>query len=486
MSLSISAPDQVAHPPVRRILRTLPATAAALDGAVIGVSIMVAALLRESVFIFEGSAAVTDVHFVGLLMAAGWIALIGLRGGYDRDVFGAGIDEFKRVVFASALTASLVGIACYLAKYQLSRGFYLLAFVIGVPALIGTRWVLRRVLHRARRQGHLRQRTLIVGSSRAIEDVAHVLLRETWLGYEVVGALTPMTEVAEETTSGVPVLANADEAAAVAIRHEADVVILAGGGTGSASQMRQLLWELETAHVHVIVAPAVTEISSERIKIRPVGGLPLVHVEKPRAAEALSWAKRAFDVAGSLMLLLALAPLMAFLAVKVRRHDRGPVLFRQERVGRAGARFSCLKFRTMVTDAEERRAELVEELAYDASLGLFKIKDDPRITRPGRWMRRYSLDELPQLWNVLRGDMSLVGPRPPLPVEVESYDVTATRRLQVRPGMTGLWQVSGRSDLSWTETVRLDVYYVDNWSMLQDLVILARTARAVLGSSGAY
>ena len=485
MTISISAPGRVTHAPARHMLRTLPFTAASIDAVVIAGAVFVAALLRNRLGLFDISAAVPHVHVVGTLMAVGWVAMIARRGGYDRDIFGAGVDEYKRVILASALTASLVGIACYLAKYQLSRGFYLLAFLVGVPALVLGRWLLRRALQRARTQGHYRQRVLLVGSADSVDDVAHVLQRETWLGYEVLGALTPTTDLVEETQSGVPVVGNADEAAAVAVEADADLVLFAGGGMSS-TQMRGHLYALESANVHVVVVPGMTDIARERVSMRPVAGLPLVYLRGPSTLKASRWAKRTFDVVGSLSLLLAFAPLMAFLALKVRAFDGGPVLFRQERVGRDGGRFSCLKFRTMVTDAEERRAELVEQMAYDASQGLFKMKDDPRITRPGRWMRRFSFDELPQLWNVVRGDMSLVGPRPPLPLEVESYDVTATRRLRVRPGMTGLWQVSGRSDLSWSETVRLDVYYVDNWSMLQDLTILARTARAVVASSGAY
>ncbi len=486
MTISISAPDFVAHAPVRHMLRTLPVTAAVIDAAVIAGALGVAALLRDSLGVFDTSGSLPHVRVVATLMAVGWVAMIAARDGYDRDLFGAGVDEYKRVVLASALTASLVGITCFLAKYQMSRGFYLLAFVVGVPALLLGRWLLRQALQRARVQGHLRQRVLLVGSTDSVDDVAHVLQRETWLGYEVLGALTPSTELVEETLSGVPVVGNADEAAAVAVELGADLVLFAGGGASSSKAMRRHLYALESARIHVVVVPSMTDIARERVSVRPVAGLPLVYLRGPSTLDAARWGKRTFDVLGSAFLLLAFAPLMAFLALRVRTNDSGPVMFRQERVGRGGDRFSCLKFRTMVTDAEERRAELVDTLAYDASQGLFKMKDDPRITRPGRWMRRFSFDELPQLVNVLRGDMSLVGPRPPLPIEVESYDGTAARRLQVRPGMTGLWQVSGRSDLSWSETIRLDVYYVDNWSMLQDLSILARTARAVVGSSGAY
>ncbi len=234
----------------------------------------------------------------------------------------------------------------------------------------------------------------------------------------------------------------------------------------------------------MVIAPSVTDVSSERISVRPVGGLPLIHLEKPRSEAAVRRAKRTFDIVGSLCLLLLFAPVFLFAAVRIWAHDRGPVFFGQSRVGRDNETFRCWKFRTMVTNAEELLADLHKQHGYEG--GLFKIENDPRITGPGKWMRRFSLDELPQLFNVLRGDMSLVGPRPPLHHEVAKYDTDMARRLRVRPGMTGLWQVSGRSDLSWSEAIRLDLYYVDNWSMFQDLTILARTFSAVFGSHGAY
>jgi exopolysaccharide biosynthesis polyprenyl glycosylphosphotransferase len=248
--------------------------------------------------------------------------------------------------------------------------------------------------------------------------------------------------------------------------------------------MRNLVWDLESDNVQVIMAPGVTDVSSERIRVRPVAGLPLLHLDRPRSQDALRWAKRTFDIIGSAAILALVSPLMLWTAWQIKRFDGGPVFFRQTRVGRDGDYFTCLKFRSMVVDAEQVLAELHSEVGYEE--GLFKMQRDPRITKPGQWIRRYSIDELPQLINVLRGDMSLVGPRPPLPLEVDRYTLMQSRRLRVRPGMTGLWQVSGRSDLSWTESIRLDLYYVDNWSMIQDLLILARTVGAVLSSRGAY
>ena len=224
-------------------------------------------------------------------------------------------------------------------------------------------------------------------------------------------------------------------------------------------------------------------MSRERVRIRPVAGLPLIHLDPPRSVKASRRLKRTFDLVLSTALLVAVLPTFVFIALAVKRCDGGPVFFRQVRTGKDGTEFECLKFRTMATDAEARLAALQEQAGFTA--GCSRCADDPRITRPGRWLRRFSLDELPQLINVFRGDMSLVGPRPPLPSEVATYDRFTHRRLHVRPGMTGLWQVSGRSDLSFEEAIRLDLYYVDNWSMLQDISILRRTLGAVTASRGA-
>jgi exopolysaccharide biosynthesis polyprenyl glycosylphosphotransferase len=215
-----------------------------------------------------------------------------------------------------------------------------------------------------------------------------------------------------------------------------------------------------------------------------VGGVPLVYVDRPRSREASRWAKRTFDLVVATCLLVALSPLLLAVALLIRLQDAGPVLYRQRRVGADGAEFDMIKFRSMVVDAEARLAEIAHANEHDGVL--FKIREDPRVTRVGRFIRKFSIDELPQLLNVLRGEMSLVGPRPPLINEYVRYEQDTHRRLLVRPGMTGLWQVSGRADLPWSEAVRLDLYYVDNWSMVIDLVIMLKTVKAVLASRGAY
>jgi exopolysaccharide biosynthesis polyprenyl glycosylphosphotransferase len=471
--------------PPSRALRYLPVSALVLDLGLITGAVVLAVWGRKRLGIFDSPADVTSALTVaGPLIVLGWLLGIAALGGYRDDVFGAGTDEYKRVFNASLLTAGLIGVASYLTKFQLSRGFFLLAFVLGVPALLIGRFVLRQAIHRARRQGHLQHRVLIAGSDVHVDEIAAVLHREPWLGYEVVGALLPSREMQDQTGSGLPVVGACEDVTSVVRASDADIIFFAGGALTSAAQLRQVAWDLEKDEVQVVVAPSVSDISSERVRVRPVGGLPLMHIDPPRATDASSIGKRTFDVVGSLALIIAFTPLFLFAAARIKLNDRGPILFRQTRIGRNGQEFTCLKYRTMVVNADDLIAQLQTDVGQSALL--FKMKEDPRITKPGKWIRRYSVDELPQLFNVLRGDMSLVGPRPQVAREVALYEGPMSRRLRVRPGMTGLWQVSGRSELSLEEAIRLDLYYVDNWSLVQDISILGRTVGAVFGSRGAY
>jgi exopolysaccharide biosynthesis polyprenyl glycosylphosphotransferase len=418
----------------------------------------------------------------GPWIVLGWLVMLGLQGAYSVSGLGAGTEEYRAVAMASVVTAGLSGLVCYLGKVPLSRGFLLLTFLVGLPLLLLSRFVVRRFMHRMRARGKLVHRVLAVGGATGISEVVAVLAREKYLGYEVIGACAPRSVVPEDVP--VPLYGGPSDIRRVCVEQGADTVLVARGGYNTAGELRRIAWALEGAGVELVVVPSLTDVAGPRIRMRPVAGLPLIHLQEPQAGEAGGLGKRTFDIAVSAAALLALSPVLLTVAALVKLSDGGPVLFRQHRVGRTGEPFAMLKFRSMVEDAEGRRGELV---ANNEGAGvLFKLRQDPRVTSVGRHLRRFSLDELPQLINVLRGDMSLVGPRPPLPDEVDRYHDDMRRRLLVRPGITGLWQVSGRSELSWDESVRLDLYYFDNWSMLSDLVIIAKTVRAVLGSSGAY
>jgi exopolysaccharide biosynthesis polyprenyl glycosylphosphotransferase len=478
---------------VRRMARTqptgsarlIPLAAAVGDFALLAAATVIAMIGRQQLTFFDPRSDVGRLVTVAAApLLVGWLAMLFAVGAYARDIFGAGTEEYKLVVKASLLSSGLVGIGCYLTDFPLSRGFFLLVFTIGTPLLLLWRFLLRRSIQHTRRHGHLREGVIIAGDAQHIDDVAAVLRRESWLGYTVLGALTTPDTQLVETPAGIPVLGATTDLAAAIDGADADVIVFADGAFTSAHDLRRAMWDLEGLSVQAIVVPSFTDVSSERLKVRPVAGLPLVHLDAPRTVHASHWAKRVFDIVGSLALLILTAPITLAAAFAVKFHDGGPVLFRQIRIGRDGKPFACLKFRSMVVDAEHLKNDLV--VNHERSSVLFKMVDDPRVTGPGRLIRRLSIDELPQLVNVLRGQMSLVGPRPPLPNEAARYESDMSRRLRVRPGLTGLWQVSGRSDLSWEDTVRLDLYYVDNWSMVQDLNILVRTISAVLSSRGAY
>lgn len=457
---------------------------ASVDLIIVAVSITLAAFGRYGMDAFiriQATGEVTLWQYAAI--GGGWLFALWIVGSYGVQLLQSGVEEFRRVATASALLFGVIGTFCYLTQNDFSRGLFLLLFLIGVPLLLLGRFVRRMLLNNLRRRGYFQSPILVAGAAVSVDEIAAVLRRERWLGYRVVGALTPNDLT--ETPAGVPVLGRTHDVANIVRGTDMyGVVFTEGAFPEGSSHFRRTAWQLEQMDIEMMVVPAMTDISAERITPRPIAGLPLVMIDRPQAQQAGRWVKRLFDILGSALFLTVASPILGLVALAVKLEDGGPVLFSQVRVGRNGELFNCLKIRSMVVDAEARKAELMKQ--NQGAGVLFKMAKDPRITRIGSFIRRFSIDEVPQFWNVLRGDMSLVGPRPALPTEVALYDRDTSRRLDVRPGLTGLWQVSGRSNLSWEETVRLDLFYVDNWSMMQDMTIMARTAKAVLGSSGAY
>ena len=293
-----------------------------------------------------------------------------------------------------------------------------------------------------------------------------------------------LTDRVDDRVEGVPVMGDSDHVLDVLAEVGADTVAVTAWSDVSQNDLRRLSWDLEGTGVTLLVAPRLTDISGPRIHIRPVAGLPLLNIEEPEFTGVRRIVKGGMDRLLALMAVILLAPVFVGISVAVGLTSRGPVLFRQIRVGRHGKPFVIHKFRSMYVDAEERLAESNTSTRPTATL--FKVREDPRVTPVGRYLRRFSLDELPQFFDVLLGRMSLVGPRPPLPSEVDRYASLVRRRLVVKPGITGLWQVSGRSDLSWDESVRLDLLYVENWSLALDIAIMLKTVLAVLRRRGAY
>ena len=376
----------------------------------------------------------------GPAMVLGCVVAIGLSGGYAASVLGSGRAEFLRAFNATLIAAALVGITCYLIGSSLSRAFFVLAFVAGTTLVLFGRGVLRLGLATLRQRGRMLHRVLLVGDHAHTREVADVLRRKPGLGYDLAGSLHPGGRGRGHLPHSREPCRPCRHVAAAARARGADVVFLAGGAFDSAVEMRRLAWALEHDDVQLVIAPGVTDVSRERIKVRPVGGLPLLHLEKPRSLRALCRAKRGFDVVLASVLLLLLSPLLVVAAVLVRLHDGGPMLVRQARVGRDGKAFPVWKLRTMIESPEKVVAAAADQ-AHESRLPA--AATDPRLTAPGRWLRRFSIDEVPQLWNVITGDMSLVGPRPLRHGEVDQHDNDMVRRLRVRPGMTGLWQVSG-------------------------------------------
>jgi exopolysaccharide biosynthesis polyprenyl glycosylphosphotransferase len=420
-----------------------------------------------------------------------WVGFLVAFRAYEPRFLGVGSEEHTRVLRAAVFTLALVATASWGFDLGIARGFVVVALPLAAVLTLVWRYAARRHLHARRAQGECMQSVLLVGHEAGVLQMLGHLGRSRHHGFEVVGALLTRgaggggagrsTALAGQ---GVPVLGDLDDVAEVARREDVDAVVVLPGPLLDGPAVRQLGWDLEHSRAELMLAPAVAEMIGPRVAIRPVNGLPLLHLNRPEHTGARRIAKALVDRSAALAGLAVLALPMLAVAAAVRLDSPGPALYRQERVGKLGRPFAMLKFRSMVTEADA----LLDQL-HDHSEGngvLFKMRADPRVTRVGRFLRAYSLDELPQLINVLVGQMSLVGPRPPLAAEVARYGDDVHRRLLVKPGLTGLWQINGRSDLSWEESVRLDLRYVENWSFAFDFVILWKTFRAVVARHGAY
>lgn len=417
---------------------------------------------------------------VSVVLIAAWMIVLALYDTRSPRYVGTGAGEYRRIVDSAIRLFALVAIIAYVFKLDIARGYVFIAFPLGVLVLLLTRWMWRQWLNAQRRAGRYSANVVLVGSAASVEHIARELARFPEEGYRVVGACVPSMEIGSLLPrTGVPVLGRIADAVAALRSTGADTVVVTSSDDLGAQAVRELSWELEGGREHLIVAPSLTDVNGPRIHTRPVAGLPLIHVEMPRYEGSTLFAKRAFDVIGSTVLIAALSPVLIVLALAVKLTSPGPVLYRQERIGLNGKPFDMLKFRSMRVNADDELAALLAQQG-SSDKPLFKVTNDPRVTSIGHVLRKHSLDEFPQLFNVFLGSMSLVGPRPQREGEVALYDDAAHRRLLLKPGMSGLWQVSGRSALSWEDAIRLDLYYVENWSITADLAILWKTVRAVL------
>lgn len=467
LDLSVTTPARPVSVPRRTGIRSVVAGVVLADSLALVAAGMTALALTfgpgnlrpQNVQTLTGHVA---VDFFGLVPI--WIICLALCRAYAPRDLGYRGEEIKALLRGCWVAATAAAAGSYLINYDVSRRFYLWSFTIGTVLLLVVRLGAASWIGRMRATGSLRSRVVAVGTPAAVAELRQIVQRRPDLGYQIT-AVCPR--------DGDPV--------SVARAVGATTVMVASDAYTTSHALRRVSWDAGDSGIDLVMVPGLLDVASPRIHTRPVGGLPLMHILPPRVDHALRWQKSLFDRVCAFVLLVVLSPLLLAVAVAVKVDGPGPVLYRQRRVGVDGAVFNLWKFRSMVNDAAAHH----DELRGTLPALLFKLHQDPRVTRVGRQLRRYSLDELPQLVNVLRGEMSLVGPRPQVPAEVAEYDDDTFRRLRVRPGMTGLWQVSGRSTLSVEESVRLDLMYVDNWSMAGDVVILARTIAAVVRHDGA-
>ncbi|MFF5793523.1 sugar transferase [Paeniglutamicibacter sp. NPDC012692] len=468
--------DTTVHAPAREWRRRFTWRLAATDSAVILVVCSAGALTLPD----RNSSTTIEVVDVAIF----WMILLALYRTRSPQRIGAGSMEYKRVVDATVVTAGWTAMAIVVTGSLHARWMVIIVFPVGLAALLSARWLWRRWLTRqSSESGHYLSRVVVVGRSPDIRYVTERLSQHSGAAYKVVGAVydedvVPGHGAPYPQRAGLTTLEN------VVASTGADAVIVAGSLREGSEAVKNLGWRLEESRTQIILVSSLTNVAGPRIRMRPVEGLPLMHVDLPNFDGGHHVVKRMMDIILSAVALIVLLPAFAVLAIIVKKDSRGPVFFAQQRVGRSGEPFKMYKFRSMVVDAEARLEALRDQ--NEGAGHLFKLKNDPRVTNVGRWMRKYSLDELPQLLNVLKGDMSLVGPRPPLASEVAQYEKETVRRLYIKPGVTGLWQTRGRNDLPMDESIRLDLYYVENWSVTGDIMIMWRTVKVMIKPEGAY
>jgi exopolysaccharide biosynthesis polyprenyl glycosylphosphotransferase len=411
--------------------------------------------------------------FLAILVLFSWLFFLWFNGSRDTNILGFGADEYKRLINATLFSFTSIAFISYIFKLEISRAFILLVFPFGLITLFIARRMLRRRLLKARSEGRYLSKVLLLHSGEN-DPVESRLSIASHAGFDVVYKV--------QTLEGSKL--DFKQIVAKAIDNNCDQIMVGQSAIISAAELRKLGWALEETSIDLIVAPAVTEIAGPRLKVSNVEGLPLLHLEQPVFSGVSRVTKRLLDLVLSVFSLIVISPFLLIVALMIKFYDRGSIFYTQKRIGQNNKEFNVYKFRTMYEGSHKQRDKVMAETNKDPRLA--KDPQDPRVTKPGLFLRRWSIDEIPQIINVLKGEMSLVGPRPPLAEEVNQYEKSEKRRLLVKPGLTGLWQVSGRSELDWEDAVRLDLYYVENWSLTLDILIIIRTAAAVWRGEGAY
>ena len=480
-------PYRHAHGWVRGYRRNLLLT----DVVVVAGSVLASQFLH-----FQGSTAnpqVSGAHgltywTLSSCMVLTWVAALAINGVWDLKILGSGPSEYRRIMQASVYLFGFIAILSYLARVDVARGYLAMALPLGLLGLVGGRWVWRQLLAEYRRSGSHMNSVVVVGSRASAVLLASGLRSAPGFGYQVSGLCLPVQDARganNGAVNGFTVVGDLDDVMGAIEQAGADTVAVSASESFGSQQVRDLAWKLEGSGVSLFLAPALTDVAGPRVHIKPVAGFPLMHVQEPLFRGPKLIIKTGLDLCLAVCALLLLSPVLLLVALAIKIFDRGPVFFRHERVGIGGRPIRVWKFRSMKVDADQDKAR-VTAAAGQAGSVFFKSVDDPRITRLGRFIRKTSIDELPQFFNVLAGQMSIVGPRPLVPGEGAEIGNFVERRMLVKPGITGLWQVSGRSNVSAEERIRLDFYYVENWSVAGDLLIIAKTVRAVLAKNGAY
>lgn len=443
----------------------------AVDLTMIGIAIAVTLALRV-----DASAPLPldapRQHIIGALVIL-WPLMLWETQSRALSVLATGPEEYRRILLASMWTICFTAALAYATGVSRARGTLLLAGLLGLLLLLLGRNLMRLLLHRRMRAGFALHRVYVVAPHTRHQAIEDQLVKSEGVYAQVGRWLLEGPDDPDPTM----VVTNA-------VASGADTLVYFPASHADPDWPRRLGWAMEGADLSLLVNPALADVAGPRLSFEPLQGLPLVRVDMPRFSGPARVAKRTLDLLLATAGLFVLAIPMLVVATIINRDSPGGAFFRQQRAGAGGKTFECWKFRTMTAGADQQRALLRQHSDSDGAA--FKMIEDPRITRVGRFLRRYSLDELPQLVNVLKGEMSMVGPRPHPLDDVELYDDVATRRLLAKPGMTGLWQVSGRSDLDWKEAVMLDLYYVENWTLSLDLIIIMRTTKIVLSGRGAY
>jgi exopolysaccharide biosynthesis polyprenyl glycosylphosphotransferase len=483
-ALDEARPAPLAQPIRRRSARRI-LLRVVVDGMAVSAALFIASIIRfeMGLFVFDERAPAESVDYMVLTLALTpiWLVLFWLYGLYEPRQVLSPVNEFKQVFHGVIAGSVLIFLVDSILRLNVSRAWALVSMVCGLVIVGGERLLVRKVLHFMRRRGGDATRTIILGANQEARTVAQTLEREAWLGYRIVGFVDDTVPAGQPLPEDV--IGRTEDLKELIAEHGATMVLVASSATDT-SKLNRLLWELQTVDVDLQITSGTVDLMASRMIVQSVAGVPLLFVRRTGINRGQRALKRTMDVVGSFLGLIVLSPFLIGVALWIKKDSEGSAFFGQVRSGQNGETFMCWKFRTMVKDAEEKLVEL-EHLSEGPGL-LFKLKDDPRVTKAGKFLRRYSLDELPQLWNVLKGEMSLVGPRPALPSEVEQYDDWVANRLRVKPGMTGLWQVSGRTETSFADYVRYDLFYIQNWSLSLDLWILWRTLRAVTSAEGAH